>query len=347
MEAAHFDWIWTYVVMLMVGGLTVLFLHLITPPRVVRVTGTLPGGSPNWISIIRVPVTLLGLFLYFSSGGDAFWLWLGFELTVIGMYMDRLDGKVAKNLIARLKFLPEIVLLSPDGSPIVAAPRTIRAPLTSNGVLWAWYESEEKINGKKVKVQRRVEIEDWINFLMKPATRLPMFELVRSEDPAYPGLRLKQTRLGGCIDPISDKLITIPVFIYQSALGMIFPWTAALMILSDLFSTIMRWPFDRVPGFRRLQKWIVTENASYLGKTKYVWQTLTMLATMPAAAHWLHSGDLRYSRLVASSFLILGVLTGIFSNISRTSFWQQLILKLGLQKANRNFAEVFEHKVAD
>ncbi len=347
MEATHFDWIWTYVVMLMVGGLTVLFLHLITPPRVVRITGTWPGCSPNWISIWRVPITLIGLAVYFSSGGDAVGLWIGFELTVIGMYMDRLDGKVAKNLIARLKFLPEIVLLAPDGSPIVASPRKIRAPLTSNNELWAWFEAEEKINGQVIKVQKRALIENWVTFLMKPSTCLPMFELVRSEDPAYPGLRLKQTRLGGCIDPVSDKLITIPVFIYQSILYMVFPWTAFLMILSDLVSTVMRWPFDRVPGFRLLQKWIVTENASYVGKTKYAWQTLTMLSTMPAAAHWLRTGDLGYSRWIASSFLILGVLTGIFSNLSRTSFWQRMIRTMGLHKANRNFKEFFDHKVAD
>jgi phosphatidylglycerophosphate synthase len=347
MEAARFAWIPTYTAMLVVGGLTVLFLHLITPPRLLRYTGVWPFCSPNWISILRVPVTLIGLGMYFHSQGDPYELWVGYELTVLGMYLDRLDGKVAKSLLSRLTFLPDMVLITPDGQRQISSPRVLTPPLTSDYRLWAWYETEEKINGQVAKVQRRVLVEDWIHRLTKPATVLPMFELNRSEDPAYPGLRLQMTRLGGCIDPGSDKFCFITVLIYMLLNSLVFSWMAVLMILSDLFSTVMRWPFDRVPVFRLLQRWVVEEKASSLGKTKVIWQILTMLSIMPAAAAWLQPGDLLYSRIITSSLLGLAVVTGILSNLSRMSVWHSVIRVLGLENANRNFKQFFDHKVAE
>ncbi len=352
-------WPRQYLMMILVGGALVETLHLITPPCLLKYVGTWPFGAPNWQSIERVPITLLAFLLVYGAGGDPFILWTGLLIGIVGIYMDRLDGKTVKSLLARLRILKEIQIIKPDGRRITASPEVAEPPLTKSGELWAWFEMEQKVKKVVRKTQVRVLVEDWLYYLKSPGTRLPMFQLDRSEDPRYPGLRLSLTGLGEVIDPLADKGCFIPAFIHLAQAGLVNPWVAALMILSDLISTVFRRPFDRLPVFRHLQRLVKNdqtsgygkpkkeEKASAFGKTKVVWQFIVLLATLPASAGWLNPVEMYWSRSIASWTLGLGVLAGVFSTLSRLKIWQVILRRFGLRRWNQNFKEVFDHDVED
>jgi len=344
MESTRFAWLETYLLMLGVGAILAISLHLIIRPRLLRIVGAWPFCTPNWQSIWGVVITLPGLLLFFTADGNKGRLWGGLIISVIGRMLDRFDGRTVKSLFTRFRFLLEIRLTSSDSRQIISSPDASSAPVAKNGVLWAWFEVEEETDRReKIKVQRLVYIEDWLYYLTRPGTRLPMFCLERSTDPHYPGLRLFLTGLGACLDPLGDKLCFLPPLIYLAVQDWVYPWLAVLMVLSELFSTVMRAPFDRMPGFRVLQRWVREEKASALGKTKFAWQTLTLAAVMPVAAGWLQTVDLPWSRRIASALLGLGVITGILSNLSRMAFWQDLIKAAGLVNFNRKLGRLYEH----
>jgi phosphatidylglycerophosphate synthase len=79
-----------------VYGLTILVLFFAMyaiPFTWLQRFGKWPGCSANWISIWRVPITWAGIAIYLSYRN--YW---GFTLTVVGLLLDFMDGRVAAAL---------------------------------------------------------------------------------------------------------------------------------------------------------------------------------------------------------------------------------------------------------
>lgn len=356
-------WIDTYLMMLGVGGLfAVTFLYLLTPGPLLKYTGVLPGLTGNWISVARVPVTLAAFAIWFNADGNLALLWTGLLAVVFGLALDRLDGKVVKWVLSRLQFLADYVTIRKNGRDISCiTPLILTPPLTKDNQLWAWYEVTETVITRvprqpgskrmrkirsKTKVMKRVQLEDWIYRLTPEHTILPMFYIERQDEGLYRGLHLKLTGLGDVLDPGADKLCYLPVFAYMVWLGNLQMAAAIAMILVDLFGTVLRRPFDTMPGLRHLQKLVGEAKASYVGKTKVAFQIITLLVDMPASAGWLTPAGREYSYLLTSGCLWIAVALGVLSVLSRMIFWQSLVKKLGLSRFNRRFRKFYDHDVA-
>lgn len=357
-------WLGTYLMMLGVGGVFALvLLYVITPIRLLKYTGTIPGMTANWVSIERVPVTLYGFGIWFTADGDQSQLWLGFLVTVLGLSMDRLDGKIAKAIISRLRFLLTIRMIGSDGKSVYGnSSEVLSPPLTRDNQLWAWYEMKEVVvtrvprkpgsrrlrkHRTEKKTLKPVLLEDWIHGLTPFHTFVPMFIIVKQEGGNHAGLHLKLTGLGEVIDPGADKLCYLPIFAYLAMMGHLQMTAAVLMIAVDIFGTILRRPFDTLPGFRRLQRLVGEEKASPYGKTKVAFQIFTLLAIMPETAGWLGGKGQVVSFWLTSGLLWLAVLMGVLSVLSRMVFWQSLAKKIGIARFNRRFRKFYEHDIAN
>jgi len=66
---------------------------LLIPPFILKWVGRQRFGSPNWLSVWRLPITWTGYVIFFCL--DPF---IGFMVAVGGVTLDRIDGKVAKLL---------------------------------------------------------------------------------------------------------------------------------------------------------------------------------------------------------------------------------------------------------
>ena len=153
--------------------------------------------------------------------------------------------------------------------------------------------------------------------------------------------------LGAMALPASADDQFVPLLAYLAWRDMICWPVVALMVVSDIVSTIVREPFLSWPGFRRLRKYTSEMKASPFGKTKVIWQILSLLALLPAVAGWLNPTELQQSRLIASYLLGLGVLAGILSTASRLTVWHSLIQAAGLRRAYHKFRKGYEHEVEE
>lgn len=343
------DWLPQYILMMGAGAVMAAVLLLLIPGKVYGFLAGIPGLSPNWVSIWRAPITLIGIAIYICADGSMAQLWTGFLVTAFGLLLDRVDGKMARCIIKRLRMLIHERLISPCGRVDVTICRESKtAPLTKDGELWVWFREQSSAGGEVHHVYTPVLYEEWLQRLTPYWTCVPMFHVAKSKNRRYPGLLMKLTGLGESIDPAADKGIFIPVLTHLACTGSVHAALAILMILSDLVSTVFRHPFDKLPGFRTLQRWVVEEKASPFGKTKVVWQILVLLVLMPELAGWLTLGQIEISYIIANTMLGLGVVSGIISTLSRLTPWRRVTRAYAwFRKFNRRFRRAFEHDIVD
>lgn len=343
------DWLPHYILMLGAGAVMAAVLLLLIPGKVYGFIAGIPGLSPNWVSIWRAPITLIGLAIYICADGNMAQLWQGFLVTAFGLLLDRVDGKEARCIIKRFKALIHERLIAPSGRVDFTICREAKtAPLTKNGELWVWFREKSTAGGEIHDVYTPVLYEEWLQRLTSYWTCVPMFRIEKSKNRLYPGLIMTLTGLGDSIDPAADKVIFILTFTYLGITGSIDATLAILMIISDLTSTVFRAPFNKLPGFKHLQHWVVEEKASPFGKTKVVWQILVLLVLMPELAGWLTPDQKDISYIVANTLLGLGVISGVISTVSRLTPWQRVTRAFGwFRKFNRRFKKAFEHDIVD
>jgi|GEM_PF-7127308 len=322
-----FNWPLQYAMLLGVGTVLAVSILGLAQPRLLRFLGTKPFLSPNWISIWRTPVVLLGQLIFIHANGSLKRVWIAFLLIVLGLVFDRIDGKMAKSLLDQLHFI---------------------APLpNSRDQLWAFYmEDESGENGSPPRSARRVLLEDWISKLAKPATKLPMFELSHAANCFQKKLYcLSLTGTGDWLDPLIDKISLLPFFAYLCfKVGLVSPLVVIPMVLLDLFSTIIRKPFNQWPGLRRLQPYTREAKAGPFGKTKFIWQFFALLIMAPALAGWLDQEELHWNILLASFSLGLSVLAGALGILSRLTLMDYLAHLPWLHQAHQLFRRVFDHE---
>lgn len=305
-----------------------------------------PLLSPNWVSVWRLPIIAAGELIYIHQGTlpqqSALWLFCGFLLVVAGLTLDRLDGKQAKSILSNLTFLPRTAAL-PDQY------------LSCHGQQeWAWFlEPSDQSGSSTGRNWRVIQITPQLQAHLPSQTFLPMFRLIKwQEANTRPSIEsgaqqddliLVQTGIGEWLDPLIDKLNYHPVFLYQAWNGQINPWVVGLMLVVDLFGTIIRAPFDRLPVFHHLQKLVCASKASAFGKIKVVGQFLTLLAAMPVIANWLTPEERQISYQVSTLILLLTLISGILSVLSRLILMEKMLAFTGLSKHFRRFNKEFEH----
>jgi phosphatidylglycerophosphate synthase len=329
-----FNWPLQYAMLLGVGTVLAVSLLGLAQPRLLRFLGTLPFLSPNWISIWRAPVVLFGQMVFIQANGSLKRVWIAFLLIVLGLVFDRIDGKMAKSLLDRLHFLPD---LPPNPSQIISPLRRFCA---------FYIESEGGENSQPQSSPcRQVVLEDWISKLAKPFTRLPMFQLDYVTNCLHGKVYcLRLTGTGDWLDPLIDKISLLPFFTYLSfKAGLISPFVVIPMVLLDLFSTVIRKPFNQWPGLRRLQAFAREAKAGPFGKTKFIWQFFSLLIMAPALAGWLNPEEIYWNRLLASFSLGLGVLAGTLGILSRLTLMDCLVNLPWLRRAHHHFRKIFDH----
>ncbi|MCC7432117.1 hypothetical protein IT412_01180 [Candidatus Peregrinibacteria bacterium] len=332
-------WPWVYLGFLLCGTvLSLLMISSSTPTLLVKLAKQ-PFGSPNHVSVWRLPIIALGQCLYIYQGKlehpSLGWLFTGFLLVVAGLTLDRLDGKQAKAVLDSLVFL--------------ASPPRID-PISS----WAWYSEEIKNSaGEKSQVWRVVQITTTLQQLSEPNTILPMFRLNRwtqaKNRPSFEAGATEQdqvielTGIGEWLDPMIDKLNFHPVFLYLAYLGCLNPTVVFLMLLTDLIGTVIRAPFDKLSGFRALQQIVGISKATAFGKIKVVGQFITLLSIMPVTANWLSQPEQVKSYQIASGILLLSLISGLLSVLSRLVLMDKFLRLTGLSQTYNAFNKRFEH----
>lgn len=337
-------WPRQFALMIDAGTVLAVSMLILSRPGLLRLIGPLPFLSPNWLTLWRVPIVACGevLFLLAAYNHDEKLLWAGFLIVVFGLTLDRIDGKMAQNLLARLMFLPDP---HPKFEQIDRYPG---APVTNDGHLWAWYvDTVENEAGQKVQRTRRVYFEPWITRLSSLGTKVPMFRVEKALDTSPPALRIVLTGIGEWLDPLVDKINFLPLFAYLCWIGYIPAFVGIPAITVDLFSTIIREPFLSMPGFRRLQGYVREAKASPFGKTKIIWQFTTLLAQIPAIAGWLNPSELYWSKVISGLLMGLSLIAGVLSVLSRTTLMAELLKLLGLGRFNRDFRRFYEHDTKD
>ena len=327
-------WYFRYLTLLVTGTLLAVPVIFFPRPRHLRWLGTQPYCSPNWISLWRAPIVVVGFVLFFYACAHQDKLTVqefykvmlsGYYLIVFGLSLDRVDGRVAKVLFKSLKIFRERDVLN-----FVSDQRSgwIMIP-------------EEDSSGKKIKVRYHVIMEAWIDRLMKPYTKFPMFEYNSQTR------ELNLTGLGESLDPGIDKVNLIPPFLYLIVLHEIW-WPIVLsMVISELISTVMRPPFIDWPVVRRLQVFVREVKASFFGKSKVIWQFTSLLGIIPACAGWLNPTEHHCSFLIASILLGIGFLAGTLSVWSRLKAMKNFLKSNGLTKYYRRSQQVFDHDVEE
>lgn len=327
-------WYWRYVSLIALGHVLCLSMLFGATPRLLFRLSFLPLCSPNWLSLQRIWIIWLGQWMFFAAWGRASWLLTAFLLVAFGLMLDRLDGRQAKSILASIKSLQQANHNS--------------GPMANSRNLWAWFRVEqENEQGEKVQLDKRIILEDWIRFLSQSFTIVPMFRIAPDFQTNPHAPRLHLTRIGEWLDPLSDKFNFLPLFCYLVYRDMIYWPVVALMVASDLFSTVIREPFLSWSPFRRLQKYIRESKAGPFGKTKVIWQILTLMAIIPAAANWLSPAELHSSKVIASCLLGLGLIAGILSTAARLTLWNSLLQAIGLRRAYQKFKKGYEHEVEE
>ncbi len=323
-----FHWIVKYLIMLSVGTILSLSLLGLSKPSILKLLGGLPFLSPNWLSIWRAPIVGAGILTYILGDNQSSRL-IGYLLIVLGLTLDRIDGKMAKSLICRLKKVPY---------PLDKIARGVHL---SQGRLCAWY----KISGQK---EYLIVIEDWVTQLLPTHTKIPMFKLHRDTSlPAQKQLKLMLTHMGEWLDPLIDKINYHPLLVWAAFKGYLSITLVVLMLVFDFISTIIREPFLSLRWFKILQPYVKEAKASAFGKTKVVWQICTVLSIIPVTSDWLTKKEAEYSFYISSFFLGLGVVSGILSVISRLSLRLYLMKVPVFKRIYKDLEEVYEHKVSE
>jgi phosphatidylglycerophosphate synthase len=341
---SQYGWPLYYAAMLLVGIALALTLLALSRPKLLRIIGTLPYCSPNWLSVWRLPVVAIGQLIFLTAGSNLDLLWTGFLISVAGLTFDRIDGKVAESLLARLRFLPDGYDLADPAAKI--SQIHYRGPLTAQNEIWVWYaHTTEDKDGNKQTRDRRVVYEEWMRNLTSHDTVLPMFHLELDPVKQPQALRLHLTGMGEWLDPHIDKFNILPLLIYTAWVGALSPAAVIPMVLVDLFSAIMRKPFDRVPLINKLHQFSREAKAGPLGKSKFAWEFFSLLIVAPTLAGWLKPEEARFTFVAGSLVLCIGVLTGLLGVITRLTLMNYLLSLPGLRRFNHNFKKAFEHEV--
>lgn len=322
-----FHWSIKFLMMLGIGTAMSLSMLFGSKPSILKLLGGLPFLSPNWLSIWRAPIVGAGVSTYILSDTQSSRL-TGFLLIVFGLTLDRIDGKMAKSLICRLKKVPYPLGGKSKGHNL------------SKGRLCAWYQERAQEN--------LVVIEDWVTQLLPSHTKFPMFKLIRDKaQPAQKQLKLELTHMGEWLDPLIDKINYHPLLVWAAFKDYLSATLVVLMLFFDFISTIIREPFLSLRWLKILQPYIKEAKASAFGKTKVVWQICTVLSIIPVTSNWLTKEEAEYSFYISSSFLGLGVISGILSVISRLSFKSYLMKVPGFKNFYKDMEKLYEHDVTE
>lgn len=73
-----------------VSGLAIVFVLLSLPARFLKAVSHIKGLSPNWVTVYGVPLTWVGILLYFNGIQL-----LGALIVTFALTLDRIDGKMA------------------------------------------------------------------------------------------------------------------------------------------------------------------------------------------------------------------------------------------------------------
>lgn len=339
-------WPFAYLLYLGVGISVSLILKYGSRPRFLRWLGQRPFCSPNWVSLWRIPIIWYGQGLFITADGSHLRLFTGFMLVVVGLMLDHLDGKMAKNLIAGLKkirFLTEY-----NGNIVITHhhPEAKADGLTADNQLWAWFEEKEtNKDGVEVRHRYKVVLEEWVWMLMAPYTRVPMFKVEMTKNGFDRQLVL--TGIGEWLDPLIDKLNFHPLFCYFAYTGLLNGYVVAAAVSIDLFGTILRTPFIELPGLRRFENYVREVKATPIGKSKVVFQFCTLLAIMPAAAHWLTTEGLTISYYITSSILAIADVIALGSVISRLTLREMIISSREGKRSYGLLRRFFDHDVEE
>lgn len=339
------EWHCTYFHDLVVGAALSLAMYYGALPRMLRWLGKIPYCSPNWLSLWRIPLVWAGQYIYLTANGDHNRLFIGLMLTVASLTLDRLDGKMAKSLVAGLKRLRYFEIFSGKTQITLHWPETSDGGLTKQSQLWAWFEEDYlDAEGQPQKRQVKVILEDWVWQLTSPKTRIPMFRVVRDKNNPF-DRRLELTGIGEWLDPLVDKLNFLPIFVYLGYRGLVNPVILVLVVIFELASTFMREPFSGLPGFRRLQPFIKEVKATPIGKSKIFFQFSTLLAAMPALAGWLKPSELHVSYYICSGIFAFAALIGMGSVISRLTMRDWLLSSRDSKRGFGFLRRLFDHNV--
>lgn len=339
------EWHCTYFRYVVIGAALSLAMYHGSLPWMLRWLGQRPFCSPNWMSLWRIPWIWIGQYLYITAEGNPTRLFTGLMLVVSGLTLDRLDGKMAKSLVAGLKRLRYLQTFSGNTQITIHWPEAKEGGLTSQNTLWAWFEEDylDK-EGQPQKRQVKIVLEDWVWQLMSPATRIPMFRVVREKLNPF-DRRLELTHIGEWLDPLVDKFNFLPIFIYLGCVGLVNWVILVFVVFFDLASTVMREPFSGLPGFRRLQPFIKEVKATPIGKSKIFFQFSTLIAAMPALAGWLTPSELRISYYVCSGIFAFAALIGMGSVISRLTLRDWLLSTRDSKRGFGFLRRLFDHDV--
>jgi phosphatidylglycerophosphate synthase len=336
------DWTWRYIAYLVIGaGFSLAIMALAKPNRLFWL-GQIPGFSPNWLSLWRIPLVALGFILFLND-----YHFPGLMIVVFALTLDRIDGKMAMTFKGRLRSVPMQAQQEPLAPPrhlrLVKLPAGLNVPLY-NGRLTGWHVFErEDLRGHRHRQDRRIFLDDWIFLHIGDQTWLPMFKLSPDLKVNPPSLRLTYTGIGEWLDPLVDKLNFLPIFTYLAYVGELRWWAVLPMIWVDLTSTVIRNPFLQLPVFRLLSPYLRESKAGPFGKIKYIFQFTSLLALMPSAAGWLPRSEQVNSAYIASLVLLFAVLAGSLGIFGRLTFFNTLLHRLALLKRYRSLRVWFEH----
>lgn len=342
-------WGTAYTIHLLMGGAACLAMKIFLRPSLLIWLGQRPFCSPNWLSIWRIPIIWIGQLIFLIFGPDHLELqFIGFMLTATGLMLDHIDGKQAKHLATiALRRVGSPVLKLIKGDLVITPKAGIsngQSPLTPTNEIWAWYEQVKSPGPPPVIERSQVVMEEWIWRLMPGQTRLPMFNLVKDQRDQG-AHRLVLTGMGEWIDPLVDKFNFLPVLVYFGAIGLIHPASVIVAVVIDLFGTIIRAPFNQLPIFRRLQVLVKETKASFIGKIKALFHSLTLLAVMPAAGRWLNADQLQKSFVISTVLLSVACMLGALSVLSRLTLREVILRSTGHRSSYVRLTKLFDHDI--
>ncbi|MGL5830587.1 MAG: CDP-alcohol phosphatidyltransferase family protein [Candidatus Altimarinota bacterium] len=336
------NWLIRYALYFLVGAVFSLSLMRVATPNLLFWLSRLPYCSPNWMSLWRIPLVWLGFMLYLS--GNHF---VGLMIVVFALTLDRLDGKMATAIKNQLRPLPhrEVQPSSPEKPYLqLVKPIQLEEGELFQGKLVAWHLFDRQDRRAQPSRDRQIFLDEWVFPHIQGQTWLPMFRLSKDQQLNPPARRLSYTGLGEWLDPLVDKLNFLPLYVYLASRQELAWWAVLPMLVVDLISTIIRKPFTELPILGWLKSWVRQTEAGPFGKTKYVFQFVTLLALMPSLAGWLPSSSHPESRLIASTFLLIAVFAGSIGVLSRFTLFSLLLHKLALAKAYGRFRSLYRHE---
>ncbi len=90
-----------------------------------------------------------------------------------------------------------------------------------------------------------------------------------------------KTKIGGWLDPLIDKFTVVPILLYFCAWGHLWMPIGIAILGLELFSTAVRPPFNLGASYRRQIK------ASWFGKMKFLFQSITLVVYLPVDQTWV------------------------------------------------------------